>query len=343
MKVLVALLIILGSVLLIAGIACGGIWYALNYYGQCADPAGEPVVFTVENGEHLPDIAARLESQHLIKSALFLRIIAKLDKTENSFKSGQYSLSASMTPRQIQNLLVSGTGINIKVTIPEGSTLNRIASILEEADLAKAQDFIAAAHDKELLAQYFIPADNAQGYIFPDSYLFQKGLSAKTVLSALLDTFYAKLESFYPAWKELTPEEVYSKVILASIVEREYRLPKEAPLIASVFYNRLEHNIALSSCATVEYIITEIQGKKHPEFITYDDLKIDSPYNTYLNRGLPPTPICNPGAVSLEAAFNPPETDYLYFLLKNKETGEHYFSKRFSEHNNARVLYLKKR
>ena len=336
MRVLVALL-------LIAGIAAGGILYAFSYYSQCADPAGETVVFTVENGEHLPHIAGRLEEQHLIRSALFLRILAKLDKTENLFKSGQYSLSASMTPRQIQNLLVSGSGINIKVTIPEGITLNRIAAILEEAELAKSDEFIAAAHDKELLSQYFITADSAQGYIFPDSYLFQKGLSAKTVLSALLDTFYYKLESFCPGWKSLTPEEVYNKVILASIVEREYRLPQEAPLIASVFYNRLEHNIALSSCATVEYIITEIQGKKHPEYITYDDLRIDSPYNTYLNRGLPPTPICNPGAVSLEAAFTPPETDYLYFLLKDPETGEHYFSKRFSEHNNARVLYLKKR
>ena len=343
MKVLVALLIFLIAVLFMIGIACGGLWYAYNYYSQCVDPEGETVVFTVESGEHLPEIAAHLEEQSLIKSALFMRILAKLDKTENSFKSGQYSLSAAMTPRQIQNLLVAGTGINIKVTIPEGITLNRIAAILEEADLAKADEFIAAAHDNALLAQYFIPADSAEGYIFPDSYLFQKGLSAKTVLSALLDTFYSKLESFYPGWKELTPEEVYSKVILASIVEREYRLPKEAPLIASVFYNRLEHDIALSSCATVEYIITEVQGKKHPEYITYDDLKIDSPYNTYLNRGLPPTPICNPGGVSLEAAFNPPETDYLYFLLKDPETGEHYFSKRFSEHNNARVLYLKKR
>ena len=343
MKILVALLIFCIAVLLMFGIAAGGTWYAFNYYGQCADPEGETVVFTVESGEHLPSIAERLEEQHLIKSALFMRIMAKLDKTENSFKSGQYNLSAAMTPRQIQGLLVAGTGINIKVTIPEGITLNRIAAILEEADLAKADEFIAAAHDKELLAQYFITADSAQGYIFPDSYLFQKGLSAKTVLSAMLDTFYAKLDSSYPDWKNLKPEDVYSKVILASIVEREYRLPQEAPLIASVFYNRLEHNIALSSCATVEYIITEVQGKKHPEYITYDDLKIKSPYNTYLNRGLPPTPICNPGAVSLEAAFNPPETDYLYFLLKNKETGEHYFSKRFSEHNNARVLYLKKR
>ena len=343
MRVLAALLIFLLAVLLLAGIACGGAWYAFNLYSQCADPAGETVVFTVEKGKHLPSIAQRLEEQRLIKSALFLRILAKLDKTENSFKSGQYSLSAAMTPRQIQNLLVAGTGINIKVTIPEGITLNRIAAILEDAELARADEFIAAAHDKELLSQYFITADSAQGYIFPDSYLFQKGLTAKTVLCAMLDTFYAKVDSFCPGWRSMTPEEIYSKVVLASIVEREYRLPKEAPLIASVFYNRLEHNIALSSCATVEYIITEVQGKKHPEYITYDDLRIDSPYNTYLNRGLPPTPICNPGAVSLEAAFNPPETDYLYFLLKDPETGEHYFSKRFSEHNNARVLYLKKR
>ncbi|MBO7516982.1 MAG: endolytic transglycosylase MltG, partial [Spirochaetia bacterium] len=277
MRLLAALLIFFLAMLILAGAACGAAWYAFNYYGQCADPEGETVVFTVENGERLPDIAERLEAQHLIKSALYMRIIAKLDKTENSFKSGQYNLSAAMTPREIQNLIVAGSGINIKVTIPEGITLNRIASILEEADLAKADEFIAAAHDKELLSKYFITADSAQGYIFPDSYLFQKGLTAKTVLSAMLDTFYAKLNSFCPGWKEFTPEEVYNKVILASIVEREYRLPQEAPLVASVFYNRLEHSIALSSCATVEYIITEIQGKKHPEYITYDDLKIKSP------------------------------------------------------------------
>ncbi len=196
MKVLAFVLIFFLAILVVAGIGCGAAWYAFNQYSQCADPEGETVVFTVEKGEHLPEIAARLEEQHIIKSALFLRILAKLDKTENSFKSGQYSLSAAMTPRQIQNLLVSGTGINIKVTIPEGITLNRIADILEKAELAKSEDFIAAAHDKELLAQYYITADSAQGYIFPDSYLFQKGLSAESVLSAMLDTFYEKLLIF---------------------------------------------------------------------------------------------------------------------------------------------------
>ena len=330
-------------IIFMIAIAASALWFVFGSLGQCADPDGETVVFVVEKGENLSSIAERLERQHLIKSALYLRILAKLDKSENSFKSGQYSLSAAMTPRQIQNLIVAGTGINIKVTIPEGISLARIAAILEESDIVKAQDFIAAAQDKEILDQYFIPAKSAQGYIFPESYLFQKGLTAKKVLSAMLDTFYDKLDECSPGWRNLSPEEIYNKVILASIVEREYRRPEEAPLIASVFFNRLENNIALSSCATIEYIITDIQGKKHPEFITYDDLKIASPYNTYLNRGLPPTPICNPGSVSLEAAFNPPETDYLYFLLKDPETGEHYFSKRFAEHNNARVLYLKKR
>ena len=114
-------------------------------------------------------------------------------------------------------------------------------------------------------------------------------------------------------------------------------------LLIPFFMKRYGIKIVMLIVDMAVLMVCWIIGYQHPEYITYDDLKIKSPYNTYLNRGLPPTPICNPGAVSLEAAFNPPETDYLYFLLKNKETGEHYFSKRFSEHNNARVLYLKKR
>ena len=98
----------------------------------------------------------------------------------------------------------------------------------------------------------------------------------------------------------------------------------------------------LGSCATVEYVITELQKKPHPDFLTYADIAIDSSYNTYINRGLPPAPISNPGGIAISAAFNPAETDYLYFLLRDRQSGEHFFSKRLSEHNDARVLYLKK-
>ena len=141
--------------------------------------------------------------------------------------------------------------------------------------------------------------------------------------------------------KKLDVEELHEKVIMASIVEREYRLIREAPIIASVFYNRLGVNMGLGSCATVEFIITEIEGKKHPEYLTYEDLEIDSPYNTYKYAGLPPGPICSPGEISLRAAFFPEDTDFWYFLLKDQDTGEHFFSKNDIEHNKAKRLYLK--
>jgi len=129
---------------------------------------------------------------------------------------------------------------------------------------------------------------------------------------------------------------------MASIVEREYRADDEAPLIASVFYNRLKRNVGLESCATLEYIITEIQNKAHPEYITLDDEKINSPYNTYKWAGLPPGPISNPGKIALEAAFHPAKTSYMYFVLKDAQAGRHFFSRDLSEHNQAKYLYLKK-
>ena len=125
-------------------------------------------------------------------------------------------------------------------------------------------------------------------------------------------------------------------------VEREYRADDEAPLIASVFYNRLKRNIGLESCATLEYIITEIQQEAHPEYITLEDEKIDSPYNTYRWAGLPPGPISNPGRIALEAAFHPARTGYLYFVLRDQQAGRHFFSRDLSEHNQAKYLYLKK-
>jgi len=324
----------------LAVLVSGGVYYAYGWFDVCADADGNAVVFSVDRGENLISIARRLENDGLIKSALYLMILAKLDKTENDFKSGQYSLSSSMTTSEIKRRIVSGTGINIKVTIPEGITLKKIADIFEKSGIVKADDFLDVACNRDFLDKYNIPYSNAQGYIFPDSYLFQRGTSAHNVLSVIIDNFYLKLEKYVPDYRTMSKDEIYNKVILASIIEREYRVAKEAPIMASVFYNRIENGISLSSCATVEYIITEELGKEHPKFLTYNDLKIASPYNTYLHKGLPPGPICNPGEIALRAAFHPAQTDYLYFLLKNAETGEHYFSKKYSEHTHAKHLYL---
>lgn len=329
--------------LMAAVIALGSAAYAFHYFNlpAASETAGSSL-FEIKKGESLGIIAGNLEKEGFIRSGLYLRLLSRKNGTGNSFKTGQYEISPSMTATEIHDLLVSGKGIMIKVTVPEGITLRKTAAILEEAGIVPAGDFIAAASDRKILDKYGIKGENAEGFIFPDSYLFQKNVSARSVLENFLKTFFDKLGKVCPGYSSLSREELYDKVVLASIVEREYRRAEEAPLIASVFTNRLEIGMNLASCATIEYIITEIQGKKHPEYITYADLEIKSPYNTYRNKGLPPGPISNPGIIALEAAVKPAESDYLYFLLKDRETGEHFFSKRFSDHSNAKFLYLKK-
>jgi UPF0755 protein len=138
-----------------------------------------------------------------------------------------------------------------------------------------------------------------------------------------------------------SPAELYEKVIIASIVEREYRVTEEAALMAGVFYNRLEIDMPLQSCATVEYVITEIQGKPHPKVIFTRDTEIEDPYNTYINNGLPPGPIAAPGAVALDAALHPASSEYLYFRLVDSAVGRHYFSKTFDDHIKAGQFYIK--
>jgi UPF0755 protein len=162
------------------------------------------------------------------------------------------------------------------------------------------------------------------------------------MVDVMAGTFFDTIGKIEPDWKSKNANVFRDTVIMASIVEREYRVDDEAPFIASVFNNRLVRNIGLESCATLEYIITEIQQKAHPEYITLDDEKIDSPYNTYKWAGLPPGPISNPGRTALEAAFHPARTDYLYYVLRDPQAGRHFFSRNLNEHNQAKFLYLKK-
>ncbi|MDR1862532.1 MAG: endolytic transglycosylase MltG, partial [Treponema sp.] len=199
------------------------------------------------------------------------------------------------------------------------------------------------ASDPLILTEYRIPGETMEGYLYPDTYLFQADYPAPQVVRTMADTFFQRLEEVYGGALSLTPDELNERVILASIIEREYRVDDEAPVMAGVFYNRLETGMALQSCATVEYVITEIQGKPHPTVLYDRDTQIRDPYNTYIRPGLPPGPISDPGAVALKAVFYPDSNDYLYFRLVDAEAGRHYFSKTFDEHIRAGVLYVKGR
>jgi UPF0755 protein len=326
--------------LLIASFGTAG--YAAFLNSPPAEEESAPESFSIAKGESLLSVSKRLEAMRLIRSAAFLVILSKIQKTETLFQAGSYLVPRGITTREVHNFFITGSQLLIRVTVPEGWTLTRIASYLDEKKIVEKEKFVKSARDTGLLAKFGIRAESFEGYLFPDTYLFPEDFPADKVVIRMVENFFQKLKDIHPDYDTLSRKALHEKVILASIIEREYQSSEEAPLMASVFYNRLSVNMALGSCATVEYIITEIQEKPHPGFLTYRDLEIPSPYNTYRNPGLPPGPIANPGKTALFAAFNPAETDYWYFVLRDPATGKHFFSKNLQEHNRAKIVYLKK-
>ena len=306
----------------------------------------------VPYGMSIYQISSVLKENNLIRNENFFYYCARFPQIRKflfpknsdlnfSLKSGVYYVTNDMKIPEILELLSSGQQEYIKISIPEGFTISKIAELLEENRVCSKNDFINISKDKNLLSKYQIPADSCEGYLFPDTYFFTLGMKTETVICSMLDNFFEKIKTI-PNLSEKNPEDLFYTVRLASIVEREYRLEEEAPLIASVFQNRLRRNIGLYSCATVVYILTEIEGRPHPDRILIEDTKIDSPYNTYKYAGLPPGAISNPGVVALSAATNTPKTNYYYFQIADAQTGRHVFTKSFEEHIENHNLVSKK-
>jgi len=331
------------GIFLIAAVIVLALGGASLYYLNTPSPRipAEGTVFKVLKGENLSDIAERLEMEGLIRSRMLLLLFSRLNGTETAFKNGYFRILPGDSMLDVHNLLVAGYQEQVKLTIPEGWTLKKIARYMEDMEIATVEEFLQAASSQTLLDQFGIPAENLEGYLFPDTYFFPRGYPAYGVVEEMVENFFRRLADIAPEALGWERERLHRRIIMASIVEREYRRAEEAPLIASVFYNRLTKNIGLESCATLGYIITDIQNKPHPEFLSAEDKRIDSPYNTYKWAGLPPGPISSPGAVALDAAFHPADTQFYYFVLKNPETGEHYFSGDLQEHNWAKYYYLK--
>jgi UPF0755 protein len=332
------------GVFLILAVLALGVGTATVYYLNSSSPQipAEGSVFKVLRGENLSTIAERLEKEELIRSRILLLLFSRVNGTETAFKNGYFRILPGDSMIDVHNLLVAGYQEQVKLTIPEGWTLKKIARHMEEKGIVTQEDFLAAASSPSLLDQFGIPAENLEGYLFPDTYFLPRGYPAYGVVEELVENFFRRLGEIAPEALQWERQKLHRRIIMASIVEREYRRAEEAPLIASVFYNRLEYDIGLESCATLGYIITDIQNKPHPEFLSAADKRIDSPYNTYKWAGLPPGPIASPGTVALEAAFHPADTKFYYFVLKDPDTGEHYFSEDLQEHNWAKYFYLKR-
>ncbi|PIE97573.1 MAG: aminodeoxychorismate lyase [Treponema sp.] len=308
--------------------ACGLIWLKLQPVNKNDT---QRHIFSIERGTSTKFILDNLKNEGFIHSTELAYIYVR--QTKLGIKAGTYRLSKSMTMQEILKELTKGTQELVKITIPEGMTLSKTAELLDNAKIISKDDFLRLTRSPEILGYYNIQSATCEGFLFPDTYFFGKEESAENVVKTILDNFFEKTSEI-PNFPK-NPLDIFKAVTLASIVEREYRIVEEAPKIAGVFHNRLKINMGLQSCATVEYIITEIFKKPHPNRLFNIDLEIDNPYNTYMYSGLPPAPISNPGLVSLQATVNPQTHDYLYFRLINVETGKHAFSKTLSEHNNA--------
>ncbi len=302
------------------------------------------VEYKLPAGRTVQEVAHDLEELKLVRKwqAFYyaIRFGKYLGIESDGVKTGFYDLNSGMSIKDLATVLSTGAPEYITMTVPEGLTIRKTAKLMENAGVCSAEDFIKKCHDKELLAEYGIPSESFEGYLYPDTYNFVENCSTEDAVRKLVDTFFIRAKEI-PGLMGKTPAEILKIVTLASIVEREYKAASEAPLIAGVFTNRIKVGMKLESCATVEYVITEIKGKPHPERLFYIDLKIDNPYNTYMYYGLPPAPISNPGFTALKAAASPAETDCYYFVLSDESAGTHTFTKTLSQHNAAKSLYIK--
>ncbi|TFG82721.1 MAG: endolytic transglycosylase MltG [Spirochaetales bacterium] len=303
----------------------------------------EGATFTVRSGDSAYAIARRLREFGFIRSEPLFRVLLKARGLEQSLKAGVYEIRPDMSGSGVMDMIASGRQVLSRVSVPEGAGLDVVAAAAERAGIATAANFMSAAVDTALLTELDIPETSFEGYLFPETYFLPFEAGAAALIRMMVATFRSRLAVLAPESTALSPEELHRYVILASVVEREYRVPEEAPLMASVFWNRLRIGMALQSCATIVYVITERQGKPHPSRIYDRDLQIEDPFNTYRFPGLPPGPISNPGPTALQAAFRPTASKYLYFRLVDEASGRHYFSETLDEHIKAASLAVKPR
>jgi UPF0755 protein len=317
------------------------IWVVMSvFYYQGSRPASDDsrtTTFEVQPGMTLKQVALKLSSLGLIRSPSAFQAIAYIQDKETQVMVGEFSLSPSMLPTEIILRITSGKTVPHPVTIPEGYRITEISALLHEQGLADPDTFIRLTQDKNLIRSLGIPTDTLEGYLFPETYHFSKFTPEIKIIRKMIDTFKEQTSKAQLLQSAKDNSLSWHEVItLASLIEKETGLDSERKMISSVFHNRLSRNMRLQTDPTVIYAIEKFDGN-----IRKRDLKIDSPYNTYKYKGLPPGPIASPGIKSIIAAISPIVSDRLYFV--SQKNGSHYFSSTLTEHNQAVQKYQLRR
>lgn len=308
--------------------------YYLIYLNAPASKNATEKTFIITKGDGVRKISANLEKEGIISQDLTFMVYLKLSRLSSSIQAGEYKLSGSMSPLTIADILTKGRVSSKKITIPEGWTIDDISTYLEKQGVARKSDFIAAtqkSYNYDFLADKPVSQD-LEGYLFPDTYQLSATANAEDIVKMMLDNFGQRLTPSIRASIKGSGMSTYEVVTLASIVEREVSKPEDRKVVAGIFLNRLNTGMALESCATIQYIL-----KSNEERFSYEQTRVESPYNTYIHAGLPMGPIGNPGTDSIQAVLFPEKTDYLYFFSAKGTT---YYSKTLEEHEAKIARYL---
>jgi UPF0755 protein len=307
------------------------LWYLVPLFV----PLGQGSVvcdISFPSGSGIRQLANELKAGGVIRSSWHFVLMTRLRGDAHRLKAGEYRFSDGMTPDIILRKIVSGEVDYRKFTLPEGYSMYQAAELLEQKGYFKRDAFLEKCRDKALLLRLGLNEASAEGYLYPATYNLPRGGSEEQLLEQMIGKFntsYATING--EGTGQLSRHEI---ITLASIIEKEAVSAEEKPLISSVFHNRLRIGMPLQSDPTAVYGVRAFTGK-----VSKADILRPSPYNTYLNKGLPPGPIGNPGRDAVQAALNPPETDYLYFVAR--QDGTHQFSRTLEEHNQAVIRFLK--
>lgn len=318
-------------------------FYLDTRQAELATPAGDDpasVVFTIEPGESVTQIAARLQTEGLVRDAQLFRMYLRYSKLDSGVEAGQFTLKRTMTIPQVAQALQSGRRDELTLTIPEGRRLEEVAVLVEQQTPISATAFLSLVRDaRPWAAQYPFLADlpagaSLEGYLFPDTYRLPLEATAADIVARMLANLDRRVT---PAMRDSLSSQkrsLFQAVVLASIVEREAVVAQERPVIASVYLNRLATGMALDADPTVQYAMASAKKQTPwwPQLTQEDYRAVKSPYNTYLNPGLPPGPIASPGLSSLQAAIQPAQTNYYFFRASCSRDGTHLFSKTLEEH-----------
>ena len=285
------------------------------------------VLIDISKGESALAIAEKLYERNVIRSIRIFYLYVKFTDMDKTLSFGKYHFSGELSLPEVVEILGLGKVVLRKVTIQEGLTIIKTARVLSQYGFAEYDKFVNLCNDS-LFARKLtgFSVSSLEGFLYPETYHFPYEVSEQYIIKTLVQEFFSQTQDF-----DFVPNrdlDFYETLILASIVEREARFKDEQTTIASVYLNRIKYNYKLQADPTVAYAL-ELQGKIRKK-IYYRDLKVDSPYNTYKNFGLPPSPICSPSISAIQAVLEPAETDFFFFFANG--SGRHEFNQTYQQH-----------